>query len=116
MVQRVVVAVLHDFSSQPRSMLSDLAGFPLCMDMERLCSGHQVPMSWTNTLNACSWPHGTSIAVTNGSSIFRLRLRLAVFYLTGDFSAVRGQRIRPESLQVATQLVEAIAPHPVQPM
>src|SRR5260221_14330049 len=50
------------------SIHNDLAGLPLIIDTERLCSGHQLPISFTNTLNAFSWPQGTSIVLTIGSS------------------------------------------------
>src|SRR6266702_4454447 len=60
------------------SIRNDLAGLPLIIDTERLCSGHQLPISFTNTWNAVAWVQGTSIVLTMGSSIMlscRLGLR-----------------------------------------
>src|SRR5256714_11694167 len=52
------------------SIRNDLAGLPLSIDTERLSSGHQLPISFTNTRNAFSWLQGTSIVLTIGSSMF----------------------------------------------
>src|SRR5258706_8919176 len=52
------------------STRNDLAGFlPIFIDIERLSKGHQLPISFTNTLNAFCWLQGTSIVFMIGSSI-----------------------------------------------